>query len=346
MRYTRVFLEAIGYELAPHVMTSTAIEEHLAPLYKKLRLQFGLLEAMTGIRERRWWNPGHTNAEGAAKAAQKALESSGLKPQDIGTIVYAGVCRDNFEPATACAVASELGLSPDTEIFDVSNACLGVLNGIIDVANRIDLGQIKAGIVVACETASEITNIMMMRMIDEGTMDFFKSALATLTGGSGASAVLLTDGSFSPNKPRLVGGVVKAAPEYHKMCRWGVDRQVPPRSSQIMETDAIGMLKHGGELVSRLGKTFYKELNWTIEQIDKIICHQVASANRSAILQALGFSEAKDFSTFEYLGNMGTVSLPVTAAIAQERGFLERGNKVTFMGIGSGLNSLMLGWEW
>jgi 3-oxoacyl-[acyl-carrier-protein] synthase-3 len=43
---------------------------------------------------------------------------------------------------------------------------------------------------------------------------------------------------------------------------------------------------------------------------------------------------------------MGTVSLPVTAAIAEERGFIEKSQKVGFIGIGSGLNSMMLGWEW
>jgi 3-oxoacyl-[acyl-carrier-protein] synthase-3 len=46
------------------------------------------------------------------------------------------------------------------------------------------------------------------------------------------------------------------------------------------------------------------------------------------------------------LGNIGTVSLPLTAALADERGFLEKGDKVGFLGIGSGLNCLMLGWEW
>ena len=40
------------------------------------------------------------------------------------------------------------------------------------------------------------------------------------------------------------------------------------------------------------------------------------------------------------------MSLPLTAALADERGFLSPGDKVGFLGIGSGLNCLMLGWEW
>jgi 3-oxoacyl-[acyl-carrier-protein] synthase-3 len=40
---------------------------------------------------------------------------------------------------------------------------------------------------------------------------------------------------------------------------------------------------------------------------------------------------------------MGTVSLPMTAALAEERQFLQPGHRVGFLGIGSGLNCLMLG---
>ncbi len=54
----------------------------------------------------------------------------------------------------------------------------------------------------------------------------------------------------------------------------------------------------------------------------------------------------KDFTTYGFLGNIGTVSLPITAALANERGILKRGDSVGFLGIGSGLNCLMLGLKW
>ncbi|MFA5598478.1 MAG: 3-oxoacyl-[acyl-carrier-protein] synthase III C-terminal domain-containing protein, partial [Pusillimonas sp.] len=98
--------------------------------------------------------------------------------------------------------------------------------------------------------------------------------------------------------------------------------------------------------IRKVGDAFFKELNWKREELDKIISHQVAASNRDAIINNLGLTLDKDFSTFQFLGNMGTVSLPVTAAIAEERGFLEKNQKVGFIGIGSGLNSMMLGWEW
>jgi 3-oxoacyl-[acyl-carrier-protein] synthase-3 len=346
MKFSRVFLEAIGYELPQKIITSSWLEEKLAPLYRKLYLQPGQLEALTGIRERRWWSSGHINAVEVAKAAKKAMAETDIPVEDIGAVVYCGVCRDNLEPATACHVASDLKVQSETFIQDISNACLGVMNGIVDVANRIELGQIKAGLVVACETAREITEIMIQRMLEEGTMEFFKQALATMTGGSGSVGVVLSDGTYGQNGPRLKGGVTMAAPQHHRMCRWGDDQRQPPRAPQMMETNAIGMLRHGGELIRKVGKAFFAEMDWTADELDRIISHQVASANRDAILNNLGIGIEKDFSTFSFLGNMGTVSLPVTAAIAQERGFLENGHKVGFIGIGSGLNSMMLGWEW
>src|SRR5438067_12362812 len=106
MKYSRVYLDAIGYELAPIVVSTTELEQRLRPLYDRLRLPTGQLEALTGINERRWWEPNFPVSEGAIRAARKALRSSNVKPNDIGVLIYAGVCREQFEPATACTVAA------------------------------------------------------------------------------------------------------------------------------------------------------------------------------------------------------------------------------------------------
>jgi 3-oxoacyl-[acyl-carrier-protein] synthase-3 len=64
------------------------------------------------------------------------------------------------------------------------------------------------------------------------------------------------------------------------------------------------------------------------------------------MLKRLGIAKDKEFCTYPYLGNVGTVSLPLTAALAEDREFLQPGDQVAFLGIGSGLNCLMLGLEW
>jgi 3-oxoacyl-[acyl-carrier-protein] synthase-3 len=393
MRYNRVYLESLGYELPPVVVSSAELENRLAPVYDRLRIAPGQLEALTGIAERRWWEAGFSVSGGAASAAKKALDRSGVRPQDVEVLIYAGVCRENFEPATACAVASAVGVSPDAQVYDISNACLGVLN------DRIELGQIRAGLVVSCESAREINDIVIHQMLADPTMEMFTRSLATLTGGSGAAAVLLTDGSFGKaTSHRLLGAVTKAAPEHHGLCRWGItwspielgkllfsperlmaliehvmapetipsalkklmtheripsavanlmpSEKLPAALTQVMATDSVAVLKHGVELGVRTWGAFLGKLGWGRDQIDKVICHQVGAGHRDTILKELGIPKEKDFSTYEYLGNMGTVSLPLTAALADHRHFLKERDRVVFLGLGCGLICLLLGWGW
>lgn len=349
MRYRKVYIDAIGYELAPVVVTSEELEARLAPVYSALRIPRGQLEAWTGIYERRWWEPGYPVGLGAAVAARHALAKSTVKPEDLDVVIYAAVCRELHEPATACRVAAEIGVSGNTAVFDICNACLGVLNGVIEVANRIELGQARAGLVVACETSRDIVETMMEELQNVSDMELFRETLATLTGGSGAAAVLVTDGSFeSASKHRLIGGMEQAAPRFHELCRWGMELVDPTtrRFRQFMATDSVGVLKNGLDLGLRTWQAFLNHLGWTADQVQKTICHQVGAPHREAMLQLFGISPEKDFISYEFLGNMGTVSLPLTTALADERGFLEQGDKVGLLGIGSGLNCLMLGLEW
>ncbi len=345
-KYKRTVIESIGYQLPPHVITSEDLEERLEPLYRKLRLQKGQLTAITGIEERRWWDKGFHMRSGAIQAAQKALENSIIQPDEIGMLIYGGVCRDYLEPATACAVADAIGVNPRALVFDLSNACLGALNGMIQVANAIEIGQIKAGLVVSCESARQIVDLTIQRMLDAEDMEVFKHCLATLTGGSGAVAVLLTRDDTGQKPRRLFGGVIRNDVSQHPLCTWGPDTGIPATQPMLMNTDSVNVLKHGVALGTATYHDFQQAFLDGSGEPDKIICHQVGSAHQETILKALNIPKEKDFSTYPYLGNIGTVSLPITLAMAQERGFLESGDQVGLFGIGSGLNCLLLGLEW
>jgi len=346
MRYSKVYIDSFGYELPPNVVSSDDIEERLTELYDALHFQKGQLEAITGIRERRFWDRDFKMHAGAARAGQKALDTSGISSGDIGMLIYGGVCRDNLEPATACAVASDLGLGHDTQLYDVSNACLGILNGMVQVANAIELGQIRAGMIVSCESARQIVDLTIDRLLQTKDMELFKKTVATLTGGSGAVAVILTNESLSRDGHRLLGGAALSASEHHRLCRWGPDTGIPASGLHFMETDSVGVLKNGVALGIETFGEFRRTLAWPADKPDKVICHQVGAAHQKKILESIGVPPEKDFTTFQYLGNIGTVSLPITAAIASEREFLMPGDHVGLLGIGSGLNCLMLGIKW
>jgi 3-oxoacyl-[acyl-carrier-protein] synthase-3 len=216
----------------------------------------------------------------------------------------------------------------------------------VDVANRIELGQIRSGLVVSAESSREIVESSIRRMTADPSMTRYRLGLATLTGGSGAVAVVLTDSEASFHGRHLVAGAVRCAPEHHGICRWGPSRGLLGESENVMDTDAAEVLEHGIELARETWSDLLQATGWRAADVDRVVCHQVGAAHQREVLAALAVDSARDFSTFEHLGNIGTVSLPLTAALAAEEGFLRRGDRVALLGIGSGLNCLMLGVQW
>ena len=97
-----------------------------------------MLEQVAGIKERRWWPPEVTYSEAAAQAGAKALETAGVSPDDIGLLIDTSVCRARLEPSSAVFVHNELGLPPSCLNFDLSNACLGFVNGMHLAGMMID----------------------------------------------------------------------------------------------------------------------------------------------------------------------------------------------------------------
>lgn len=348
MQYKNVCLESFGYVLPEETISSAQIESSLAPLYQRLRLPEGRLELMTGIRERRFWPAGMLPSEKSVESAEKAIAAAEIDKSQIGALVHASVCRDHLEPATACKVHHRLGLGPHCQIYDVSNACLGVLNGMVQVANMIELGQIRAGVVVATESSRQLveTTIAELNRNQSLTREQMKLAIASLTIGSGSVAVVLADRELSRTQNRLLAGVAGTNTAFHALCHSGRDEAVADEMAPLMQTDSERLLHAGIETAADAFGAFLDEVGWQREQIDKTFCHQVGVAHRKLLFEKLGLSPGADFSTVEFLGNTGSVAVPITAAIGIERGHLKAGDQVALLGIGSGINVLMLAVHW
>lgn len=149
MLFNNVCIESLGYVIPERVVPTTWFEEQLEPIYRALGTPKGFIERLTGIREHRWWDEGVWVSDGSAMAGEKALAAADIDRSEIQCLINTSVCRDYIEPATASIVHHKLGLQPSAIAFDVVNACLGFLNGMLIVANMIELGQIEAGMVVA-----------------------------------------------------------------------------------------------------------------------------------------------------------------------------------------------------
>ena len=347
MRYQNVRLEAFAYTLPDEIVTSDDIEERLRPVYERLHLPAGRLELMTGIRERRFFPVGTRPGDISAQTAKKAIEQSGIPPESFGALIHGSVCRDQLEPATACGVHSAAGLPGSCAVLDVSNACLGILNGVLLLANMIELGQIRAGVVVGTEVG---------RGLVEGTIDTLlktpnvsrkdvKGEFASLTIGSASAGIVVCDAKLSRTGNRLIGAHCLADSSHHKLCEGGVESEIYGDDRPRMQTDSEALLHAGVNLATQNWATTLKTLGWQNSTVDKAFTHQVGKAHRKLLYDSLGLKPEIDFATVDFLGNTGAAALPVTTAIGLERGHVQTGDQVAMLGIGSGLNSIMMGWE-
>lgn len=341
MLYSNVYVENIAYLLPTDVLASEAIEEKLAQTLAQLRIPRGTLEALTGIKERRVWSIDTPLAELAVQPASRLLGESGITNQTLDYLIYTGVCRQYIEPATAHLIHHALGLGEDCVCFDISDACLGFMKGLTVGANLIESGQARSILVSSAENAAPIYQATMAKLSERPSMALFKESLASLTLGSGAVACLLRHRSDAPRGHKLIGWVSKLASRYHSLCR-GTGHYKEP----LMVTDSLSLMREGIQLGLKTWKHFLDELGWRSESCNHIITHQVSGAHHKKFFEKLGIDHSQARSDVSWLGNTGTVAAPLSLALAKERNELGRGDKIAMLGIGSGINSLIMGLEW
>lgn len=343
VHFKNVAIESIAYCLPEEVRTSASIEAQLAPLYDRLSLPKGRLELMTGIRERRFFPSEMPASVASAKAGTRVLKKSSFQREQIDLLIHSAVCRDRLEPATAAYVHGLLKLPGTTQIFDLSNACLGFLNAMLVAGSMIESTQIKRALICSGENGRPLVeNTLKQLMRPELTRQSIKPYFANLTIGAGAVAAVLSHKDLLEVPcPQVTVAVVETDSSYNELCQG--DNNGPTLD---MLTDSEELLVAGVGLAKRAWTRFTKAGGWTIHSPDRIITHQVGKAHSRALFEALGLPPEKNFSTFETLGNVGSVSCPITLAIAMEQGAYVPGQKAALMGIGSGLSSIIMALEW
>jgi 3-oxoacyl-[acyl-carrier-protein] synthase-3 len=341
MRYQNTCIESLAVALPDEIWTSAEIEERLRPLYERLKLPAGRLELMTGIRERRMWPAGTRPSDASAAAGRAVLAKSAVRAEQVELFIHAAVSRDMLEPATASFTHRKIGLPATAQIFDVSNACLGFLNSLTIAAGMIEAGHIRCAMIVAGENGRPLVEQTLRTLLEQSlSRNEIKPYFANLTIGSGAVGAIVCHRSLVKTHPhRLLGGTARAATQHSDLCRgdtYGTE-------SLAMQTDSEQLLLAGVALASDTWKEFTSAHG---TDFNRFICHQVGSVHRRKLYETLGLDLAKDFSTFETLGNTGSVALPATLASAVDAAAVREGDRVGLLGIGSGLNCLMLALEW
>ena len=324
-------------------MSSEELEMRCDQLYQRLNLPHGRLELMTGIKERGYWDVGTKPSFIATEAAKDALSKTYIKNSEVDFLIHASVCRDFLEPATSSVVHHNLGLKSRCGIFDLSNACLGVQSAMMTTASMIEQGQIKSGLIVSGENSGPLIfeTIRFLNSNLDLNRKNIKDYIANLTIGSAGVAVLLSNEDLCPEGPQILGGVTMTHSNANHLCQGEGDIR-----SLMMKTNSEELLKAGIKLAQETWEETKKELKWNNDMIDWVIGHQVGQAHEEGILKGLGLYEKNTFKTYENFGNTGSAALPLTLSLLKDSEKIQKNDKMTLLGIGSGLSCLMLGVQW
>ena len=343
MRFQNVVISSFAYHIPEQIMTSEEIEERLDPLYQRLKLPRGRIELMTGIKERRFWSPGTMPSDLSTQAARNLFEKESLKPEQIDLLIHASVCRDFLEPSTSSIVHCNLGLRDQIMFFDLSNACLGMMSSLVVAANMIENGTIRHALIVSGENGGPLLFQTIEHLLkDENiTRKSIKKYIANLTIGSAAVAYTVSHKDDVHEGHLLLGGSSLVDSSANVLCRGGGDTM-----SLTMETDSEELMKSGVALAEKTWAETKRELGWTNEDVDCFVGHQVGIAHETLLKQILKLENCPTYTTYQYLGNTGASALPITLNLFDEQKKIPLGSRVGLLGIGSGLNSIMLGVQW
>ncbi|UNX53660.1 3-oxoacyl-ACP synthase III [Georgenia sp. TF02-10] len=335
VRYRDSAVVGLSHIEAPVIVPSTEFEDRLAPTREALRLPANLLERVSGVIERRWWAPGTAFEDMAAEAGAKALAAAGVRPDQVGLLINTSVSRAHLEPSVAVRVHHKMGLPSSALNFDITNACLGFVNGMQMASAMIDAGQVDYAVVVDAEDVRPTQEETLARLGAGGvTRQDYTDQFASLTLGDGAAAAVLGRASERPDGHRILGGVSRAGTEHHALCVGSFGK---------MTTDTKNLLAAGLRLVTDAWHEAEAH-GWRWRRLARYVTHQISTPYTKAIVDAVDLDPASVPVTFDRWGNVGPAAIAMT--LSEQAETLAPGDRVMCLGVGSGLNTTMLELAW
>ena len=200
-----------------------------------------------------------------------------------------------------------MDLGGNTQILSVSNACLGFVNAVTLAAGMIECGQINRAVIVAGENGKPLVD-RTIDLLNESNLNRrqIKPYFANLTIGASAVAWSIARRDLIDENAPLLGSTACVTDTSHnELCEGDTEGD-----GLIMQTDSEELLHAGISVAKRAWKKFTESSGWSPQTPEFIVTHQVGKAHTAAVFESLGLDLNKNFSTYETLGNCGSVSLP------------------------------------
>ena len=267
------------------------------------------IKSKSGI-ESRFFAENKDDDDLAMEAAVMALDTAGMKAEEIDLIVVCTFTGVYATPQVACRIAGKLGIGDGVLAIDVNGACSGFVYGFQTAYALLESGRCKKALVIGSE---KLTTVMDMN--DRNTCVLF---------GDGAGALICEydpDGLFVSN--------AGCHPDEHILgCKRGEG----------------GIFMHGQEVyrfaVSKIPESMNKAISdagLTKDDIDWFVCHQANMRIINSVARKVGAPKEKVFTNIQYTGNTSAASIAICLGEMMDKGLLKSGQTAVCTSFGAGL---------
>lgn len=292
------------------------------------------ITSRTGIKERRICGENEAASDMAVAAAQRALESSGLKPEDIDLLLVGTVTPDFRLPSQACMVQKKLGMV-NAAAMDIVAACAGFLHGLATADAYIKAGQFKRVMVIGVEKLSSITDYT-----DRNTCVLFGD-------GAGAAVVVASD-----EERGIISTFLKSDGRYGELL-WipdgGTERPLQSLNGQgrvYLEMNGSEVFKHAVRQMVEASEKVIKEAGLTPADVTLMVPHQANIRIIQSTAKRLAISMEKVYLNIDKVGNTSSASVPIALDEVIKSGRVKRDDIILMTAFGGGLTwaSALIKW--
>ena len=293
----------------------------------------------TGIRERRYADPGTGTSHLGTAAARKAIGKAGIGVGDIGLIVFATLSPDYFFPGSAVLVQDQLGM-PTVGAIDVRDQCSGFMYGLSVAESFVKGGFHDYVLVIGSEIHSRGLNFTTAGR--DTAVIFGDGAGAVVVGpaeeGKGIlSTHLHSEGKYAGELCLEEPGFLRDPWITHEMIDAG--KHFPRMNGRYVFTHAVRRFPEAiREALAKNGRT--------VSDLSLLIPHQANLRITQAVGAAMELPEGKVFSNIERYGNTTAASIPIALDECLEQGRIREGDLLCLAAFGSGFTwaSALLHW--
>jgi 3-oxoacyl-[acyl-carrier-protein] synthase-3 len=302
------------------------------------------IQERTGIQERRHIIRGEdTTTTMGVKAAEIAIERSGIAKEDIDFIVFATLSPDYYFPGPGVLVQRDLGLRT-VGALDVRNQCSGFVYALSVADQYIKSGMYKNILVIGSEVQST-----GLDMTNRGR------GVSVIFGDGAGAAILsreedLTKGILSTHlhsEGQHAEELIVKAPGMGG--RWITDiieDNNPEDESYFPYMNGQFVFKNAVVRFSEVINEGLKANNLEFSDIDMLIPHQANLRISQFIQKKFGLTDDQVFNNIQKYGNTTAASIPIALTEAWEQGKIKPGDTLVLAAFGSGFTwgSVIIKW--